>query len=39
MTDTTMTLTALLEKTGEDDFLRTIAESVLQMLMVRADRG
>ena len=33
MTDTTMTLTALLEKTGEDDFLRTIAESVLQMLM------
>lgn len=33
MTDTTMTLTALLEKTGEDDFLRTIAESVLQLLM------
>jgi putative transposase len=33
MTDTTMTLTALLEKTGEDDFLRTFAESVLQMLM------
>lgn len=33
MTDTIMTLTALLEKTGEDDFLRTIAESVLQMLM------
>lgn len=33
MTDTTMTLTALLEKTGEDDFFRTIAESVLQMLM------
>lgn len=28
-----MTLTSLLEKTGEDDFLRTIAESVLQMLM------
>lgn len=33
MTDTTMTLSALLERTGEDDFLRTIAESVLQMLM------
>ena len=33
MTDTTMTLTDLLEKTGEDDFLRAIAESVLQMLM------
>lgn len=33
MTENTMTLTALLEKTGEDDFLWTIAESVLQMLM------
>jgi hypothetical protein len=33
MTENTMTLTALPAKTGEDDFLRTIAESVLQVLM------
>jgi len=33
MTENTMTLTGLMEKTGEDDFLRSVAESVPQMLM------
>ena len=33
MTDATMTLTELMEKAGESDFLRSVAEAVLQMLM------
>ncbi len=33
MTDDNMALTDLLQKTGEGDFLRTLAETVLQMLM------
>ena len=33
MTDETMPLTELLQKAGEADFLRAVAETVLQMLM------
>lgn len=33
MTDDSMALTDLLQKAGEGDFLRTLAETVLQMLM------
>ena len=33
MTDDGMPLTALLQKTGESDFLRSVAEAVLQILM------
>ena len=33
MTDATMTLTELMEKAGESDFLRSVAEAVLQLLM------
>lgn len=33
MTDDNMALTDLLQKAGEGDFLRTLAETVLQMLM------
>ncbi len=33
MTDERMALTELLQKSGDDDFLRTVAETVLQMLM------
>ena len=33
MTDMTMTLTGLLEKCGEGDFLRSVAEAVLQLSM------
>src|SRR5690242_7237095 len=33
MTEDTMTLVALLQKSGESDFLKSVAEAVLQMLM------
>jgi len=33
MTDDNMSLTELLQKTGDGDFLRTVAEAVLQILM------
>ncbi len=33
MTKTNMSLAELLEKHGEGDFLRTVAEAVLQLLM------
>lgn len=33
MTDDRMALTELIQKAGDDDFLRTVAETVLQMLM------
>ena len=33
MTETTMTLIEMIQKTGAGDFLRTLAESVLQILM------
>ena len=38
MTEDRMTLIELLQKVGEGDFLRTLAESVLQILM-EADVG
>src|SRR6266852_843771 len=42
MTEDRMALAELLQKSGEGDFLRTVAEAVLQILMeadVEADRG
>jgi hypothetical protein len=33
MTDERMTLAELLQKSGDGDFLRTVAEAVLQILM------
>jgi transposase-like protein len=33
MTEENITLTELLQKSGESDFLRTVAEAVLQILM------
>ncbi|MFN8925314.1 MAG: IS256 family transposase, partial [Rhodospirillales bacterium] len=33
MTDDRMALADLIQKTGDGDFLRTLAESVLQILM------
>jgi transposase-like protein len=33
MTEDRLALTELLEKAGEGDFLRTVAEAVLQLLM------
>jgi hypothetical protein len=38
MTEERLALTELLEKAGDGDFLRTVAEAVLQLLMDRRGR-
>ena len=39
MTDERMALAELLQKSGDGDFLRTVAEAVLQILMEAECRG
>ena len=39
MTEERLPLNELLEKAGDGDFLRAVAESVLQLLMEAASRG
>jgi hypothetical protein len=39
MTDDRLPLVELLQKVGEGDFLRSVAEAVLQLLMERTPRA
>ena len=39
MTDDSMPLIELLQKQGDDDFLRAVAEAVLQLLMEPTSRA